>query len=71
MSRTEMIAWVKELIAEQKERVDFCVRQGAIEENSYTWQDCFADYTNVEIETPDEAENLTDEELKQIVDTYI
>ncbi len=71
MSREEMIAFTHRLVDGYKDYLIMLYEEGVFKPDEYTWQDWLADYTTVEIETEEEIDTLSDEELKQIVDIYV
>lgn len=74
MSRSEMLAFARGLIAGFRKAIARAVELGVLtprEAETYTWSDMLAENTGIDIEMESELEGLSDAELKQIADAYI
>lgn len=71
MTRKEMIAFVRGLIAQYKNDICAAEKAGILEKREYTWQEYLADNTGVAIADLTDLARLSDAELRQIVEVYI
>lgn len=71
MTRKEMIAFVRGLIAQYKKDIREAETAGVLKKREYTWQEYLADNTGVEITDLTDLARLSNAELRQIVEAYI
>ena len=71
MTRKEMIAFVRGLIAQYKKDIREAETAGVLKKREYTWQEYLADNIGVEITDLTDLARLSNAELRQIVEAYI
>lgn len=72
MTRKEMLIFAHEIVGWCQGRIKDAVAEGALyNETDYPWQEMFAEYTGIEIKTIEDLKNLSDEELKQIRESFV
>lgn len=71
MTRKEMIAFVRGVIAQYKKDIRYAEVNGIIEKGEYTWQEYLADNTGILLSNMTGLARLSDAELRQIVEAYI
>lgn len=70
MTRGEMLVFAQKTAANLEQGNKWAVEEGIIEAGDYTWQDELFENSSVDINTMEDLEQLTDEDLKKIVDAY-
>ncbi len=74
MTREEMLARVREIVNSLKIDINAAIELGMLgpeDAEEYTWCDMLYDYTNVDVNSYEELEQLSDDDLAQIINSYV
>lgn len=71
MTREEIIAFASKLVTNIQSDIAWLESEGRIGKGDYTWQEHIYEDTGIDVNELDDLKNLSDDELKEIVDTYI